>query len=53
MAMPQRRGAPSSSTFASATMLMPWWCAMKVFTGVQRAVPLWRAGVKSSASMKP
>ena len=30
LAMPQRCAAPSSSTLASATMLMPWWCAMKV-----------------------
>ncbi|MBK7119257.1 MAG: hypothetical protein IPH64_09790 [Comamonadaceae bacterium] len=31
-AMPQRCAQPSSSTLASATMLMPWWCAMKVPT---------------------
>jgi hypothetical protein len=41
---------PSSSTLASATMLMPWWWAMKVPTTVKRSAPVWRAGVKSSAS---
>ena len=51
--MPQRCATPSSSTLASATMLMPWWCAMKVLTGVKRLAAGLARGVKSSASMKP
>jgi hypothetical protein len=46
-----RRAA--SSTLASATMLMPWWWAMKVCTRTSASLPVCRAGVKSSASMKP
>ena len=42
--MPQRRAAPSSSTLARATMLMPWWCAMKVLTRATPSAPDWRPG---------
>ena len=51
--MPQRRGAPSSSTLASATMVMPWWWAITVLTGVLLLPPVWRSAVKSIASTKP
>ena len=51
--MPQRCATPSSSTLASATMVMPWWWAMKVTTGVNASAPFCRDAVKSSASMKP
>jgi hypothetical protein len=51
--MPQRRATPPQQHIGQRHQVMPWWWAMKVLHRRERLAAGRRAGVKSSASMKP